>query len=432
MKRNILVPRGSQSTGTPRQRRPHTCASRLTAVAPVLGAALVLVPPTVAVADSAPVGTAPAASSNQIRLPLMPSSLTSASTACTKPSKVHVDAEPWAQQSLGLGRVGRYTTGSGITVGVVDTGVAPGAERLAGRVEATGGAAEDCVGHGTFVAGLIAASPSPGGGLSGVAPGARIVAERGTGQVGTAGAAAVAQGIRAAVQDGATVVDVSAALPARTQELTAALAFAADHDALVVAPAVPDGTVQGNGAGGSAAAADYWPAAADGVLSVLDVDINGARAQDAYVPLHADLAAPGSGITGIGPAGSGLYVGNGPSLAAAFVAGAAALVRAHLPELTAPQVAARLKGTAAPAAVPLLDPYNALSAVLPTTRPAPGGSSTAVHLAAPAEESGSARRAVLLGAGCALLALLVGAGAALARVHRSRRAVGEGLRRRTT
>ncbi|MFE8950253.1 S8 family serine peptidase [Streptomyces sp. NPDC007856] len=428
MNRIILVPRGNRAAGIP---RPHPRARRLVAVASVLGTALTLLAPAVAAADSSPAGAASSASPGSVRLPVMPSSLTSGDSECTKPSKVHLDAVPWAQQSLGLGRVGRYTGGAGVTVGVVDTGVAPDARRLGGRVEADGAAAEDCVGHGTFVAGLIAASLSPNGGLSGVAPEARIVAERGTDRSGIATAAGVAQGIRDAVQSGATVVDVSAALPAPTPELTAALAFAAGHDALVVAPAAPDGTADESGPGSAAAPAAYWPASADGVLSVLDVDIDGARAQDAYVPRHADLAAPGSGVTGIGPRGSGLYIGNGPSLAAAFVSGAAALVRAHQPGLTAAQVAARLRATAAPAAVPLLDPYNALSAVLPTVRSAPGHADGSVHLAAPAHDSGTVRNAVLLGAGCALLAASVGAAAALARVRRSRRAAGSPARHHT-
>lgn len=365
------------------------------------------------------------ASPGTVQLPVIPSVLPAGATRCTAASDRKPGAVPWAQAQLGLERLGRYGQGAGVVVGVVDTGVSAGAPLLRGRVRAVGAAGQDCVGHGTFVAGVIAASAAPvggGGGFSGVAPQARIVAERGTDTAGTVSAALVAQGIRAAVDAGATVVDVSAALPKTTADLTSAVAYALAHDVLLVAPAAPDGTAPTTAADGSVPPTAYWPAAANGVLSVLDTTIDGGRPKGAYVPRVAELAAPGDGITGIGPAGSGFYIGSGPSVAAAFAAGTAALVRANRPGLSAAEVARRLAGTGSPGAVPLLDPYRALSEVLPVTGPPSPAAVPPVRLPATTPGGGGAvRRAGILSGCCAVLLLLVAAGAGTARRARSAR-----------
>ncbi|MGW1274175.1 S8 family serine peptidase, partial [Streptomyces sp. NPDC002491] len=66
---------------------------------------------------------------------------------------------------------------------------------------------------------------------------------------------------------------------------------------------------------------------------------------------------------GIGPRGRGHFIGSGPSLAAGYVAAAAALVRSAHPELSAAETARRLVTTAYPADTPRLDPYGALTAL---------------------------------------------------------------------
>ncbi|WP_018569467.1 S8 family serine peptidase [Streptomyces sp. PsTaAH-124] len=332
---------------------------------------------------------------------------------------------PWAQQSLNLAQANKYGQGSGIRVAVVDTGVSPQAAGLAGRVEASGAAAEDCVGHGTFLAGVIAASATSGSGFAGVAPKARIIAERGTDEWGRPSAAQVAAGIEAAVAAGARVVDVSAALKKSSPQLRTALQHAADADVLVVAPAAPDADPRDTSGQASAPPpASYWPAAADGVLSVTDVNVAGDRPDGAPVPEHADLAAPGYAITGIGPKGTGHYVANGASVATAFVAGTASLVRARLPRLSAAQTAARLRATAAHAPVPLLDPSGALSTVLPQGTHASAPREEAVRLTAAAPASPAVRRAWELAGACLFLGVLAGGGMALARVRASRRTSG--------
>ncbi|MCX5096950.1 S8 family serine peptidase [Streptomyces sp. NBC_00365] len=358
----------------------------------------------------------PAPSGTVLRLPVVPDRLDAASPGCTKGSHTVMKAVPWAQQQLGLGRLAQFTEGSGVTVGVVDTGVSASASALHGRVAGTHDALQDCVGHGTFVAGIVAAAPRAGSGFSGVAPAAKVFAARGTDAAGTARADLVAQGIRAAVNGGAEVVEVSAALTRTTPELTSAVHYAQQHDVLVVAPAVPD--TQDTSAYGTAPPERFWPAAESGVLAVVDVDIDGHRPDAALVPARADLAAPGQGVTGVGPSGAGHYLASGASVAAGFVTGAAALVRAYQPELTAQQVAARLKATSYPADVPRLDVSGALTRVSATEQPVRGLQEPAIRLRPVADHSAAQGRALTL-AGCGLLvALVLGAAGWLTRNFR--------------
>ncbi|MEQ6027900.1 S8 family serine peptidase [Streptomyces salinarius] len=324
---------------------------------------------------------------------------------------------PWAQRVLGLAKVDLLTEGAGITVGVVDTGVSPKAAGLSGRVTAQPGAGSDCVGHGTFVAGLIAAAPRPGIGFVGMAPAARIFATRGTDVAGNTDARTVARGIRAAVDAGCRVVTVSAALSRSDSSLASAVRYATAHDVLIVAPAVPDGTPSTQGA--TASPTPFWPAGAPDVLSVVDFGADGGRPDGAFEPASPDLAAPGDLVSGIGPSGDGHFVGSGASFAAAYTAGAAALVRAYHPDLTAVQTADRLKRTAYPADVPRLDVNGALTGVLPPGPAAEPPAAAGFHVLAVVGDGGTVRRAAALTAVCAAMALALAVAASLRRrAHR--------------
>lgn len=424
LRRPARPPREAGVPGLRPRRGPSV--PRLSVLASILGAVLATAPTVSASAAGAAVSTPSATASAGPKLPLTPSSLDPDSGTCAKASPTQVAATPWAQLSLDVAQANRYTQGAGVLVAVVDTGVAPQAAGLAGRVQAPGTAAQDCVGHGTFLAGVIAASAVPGSGFAGMAPNARILAVRGTDKWGRPSSELVAQGIEAAVAAGAKVVDVSAALSSNTSQLRTALKHAAAEDVLVVAPAAPDSAPENaSGQASEPPPASYWPAAAEGVLSVMDVDINGERPDGVPQPEHADLAAPGDGITGIGPKGTGNYVANGASVAAAFVTGTAALVRAHLPHLTASQTADRLRATAAHAPVPLLDPSSAISTVLPTALPS-SAPDAALHLPEAAPESRVVPRAWALAGACLLLGALAAGAMILARIRASRRAASGG------
>ncbi|MGJ5756693.1 S8 family serine peptidase [Streptomyces galbus] len=311
------------------------------------------------------------------QLPGMPSALgtDSGDDSCTPASKSRAKKQDWSRQRLDLDRLHRHTTGAGVTVALVDTGVVPDATGLGDRVTARGAAAVDCVGHGTFLAGLIAGSGGATPGLAGVAPSARILALRGTDERGQADAGLVAGAVRAATEAGADVIAVAVALPRRDTELTRAVADALGKGAVVVAAATPDPPTRG--AADDVPSRTYWPAGEPGVLSVADMLPDGSRPDKALPTSGIDLAAPGAGVVSGGPRGDGHYLGGGASVAAAYAAGAAAAVRATHPDDSAAAVARRLTATAYPADIPQLDPYAAVTTVLGDARaglPAASGS----------------------------------------------------------
>ena len=371
-----------------------------------------------AAASAVGAGSAAAAGST-VQLPVLASKL-EADAACATGSDRRATDVPWEQVSLQLSRTWPFASGTGVTVGVVDTGVSSSAPALKGRVTAVGDAGTDCVGHGTFVAGLVGAAVADGVRFAGVAQQARILAVRGSDARGAVTAAKVAEGIRAAVDGGAEVVTVSAALAGDSAALRSAVALAVKKDVLVVAAAVPDTPATATSATDVPPARDYYPAADDGVLSVLDVDVSGKRPTGAYTTSSAAIAAPGDGVVGIGPKKDGHYIGSGASLAAGYVAGAAALVRSVHPELTAAQTATLLRTSAYPADVPRLDPYAAVTSVLTgaAAAPARGDAGTPVHL--PADKAaGPLRRALWpAAAGLAVVIAVVWLGLVLPRGRR--------------
>ncbi|MDN3284935.1 S8 family serine peptidase [Streptomyces thermocarboxydus] len=334
------------------------------AVRPLCGAALAaaLLLPVAAPAAAGQASAVPAADGKRQELPPMPSALDPGAGECTAASREKAEKQDWSRQRLDLTQVHRHGTGAGTTVALVDTGVRADAAGLGGRVTARGAAGDDCVGHGTFLAGLIVGEGWGRTRLPGVAPGATLLALRGTDQNGSADAALVAQAVRDATAAGADVIVVGVALPKRDEELTSAVAEAVDAGAVVVAAATPD--PPNAGSRGETPTRTYWPAGEPGVLSVADMLPTGARPDNALPTDGVDLVAPGAGVVSGGPRGDGHYLGAGASVAAAYTAGTAALVRAARPDDTPEEIVHRLTATAYPADIPQLDAYAALTTVL--------------------------------------------------------------------
>ncbi|GGX86094.1 hypothetical protein GCM10010358_45310 [Streptomyces minutiscleroticus] len=334
------------------------------AARPLSGAALAaaLLLSAAAPAQAEPLQGPRAADGKGQELPGMPSALDpeAEQVVCTPASREKAEKQDWSRQRLDLDRLHGHGTGAGVTVALVDTGVAAGAAGLDGRVTAQGSAGDDCVGHGTFLAGLIAGSGEDG--LTGVAPEAEILALRGTDRRGQADAALVAQAVRAATAAGAEVIAVGAALPERDAELSRAVAAALDAGAVVVAAATPDPPSRSDA--DEIPSRTYYPAGEPGVLSVADMLPSGARPDGVLRTGGVDLAAPGAGVVSGGPRGDGHYLGAGASVAAAYAAGAAAVVRAERPDDSPGEVVHRLTATAYPADIPQLDPYAAATTVL--------------------------------------------------------------------
>jgi membrane-anchored mycosin MYCP len=334
---------------------------------------------------------------------------------CAAPAKVVVRQIPWPQQRLAPERAWVLTRGEHVTVAVIDSGVDATVPQLRGHVlpgiDVIGGrgrANTDCIGRGTFVAGIIAARPTPGIGFAGVAPGATILPLRqtSTGQDGSPSVLAAA--IRAATDHHAKVINISDGSPVSTTALRSAVRYAQAHDVLIVA-AADDQNRQG---------ASY-PAVYPGVLAVGAIGEDGKRSQSGNA---VRLVAPGDGVLGLGAGGPGHLIGQGAGFAAPFVAGVAALVRSYQPALTAAQVARRLELTADHPGGSLPDPvigfgvvnpYAAVASILPEegARPAtPSGAPPQASLlpvvhAAPVDHGG--RTAGLAIGGLGLAALLI-------------------------
>jgi subtilisin family serine protease len=279
----------------------------------------------------------------------------------------------WAPDAIGARSAWAFTRGGPeIVVAVLDTGVDLTHPDLAGRlVQGTDlGAGDrdptDDDGHGTHVAGIIAALANNGRGIAGTAPGVLVMPVKVMDSDGNIWDTAVAEGIAWAVAHGARVVNLSLGGDTASPVIDAAIDAARARDVLVVAAAgnhegdVADPGVSHPGAYGPAltvAAVEDRPAS---------VDADGDGAPDGcgvprFAPVeyrHAlysntgpevDLAAPGSCIfsTYSTPSGHSYAYLSGTSMATPMVSAAAALVLSRNPSLTVGEVEAALVGTAA-------------------------------------------------------------------------------------
>jgi type VII secretion-associated serine protease mycosin len=300
-----------------------------------------------------------------------------------EPARDVITQLPWAQQLLDLDRTWPHSTGAGVTVAVVDSGVDADHPQLRGKVlpgadfflvgDLPGNF--DCVAHGTAAASIVAASPVPGVGFRGVAPDARVLPVRITdreltdsGEATPINPGVVADGIRYAADSGAAVINLSLSGYGDFPAIRDAVAHARARNVLLVA-AVGNRDDQGP--------VPSFPASYDGVLGVGSIDIDGVRAQGSQVGPYVDLVAPGEDVVGASRV-AGHHYWAGTSFAAPFVSGVAALVRAAHPELTAQEVADRLVATADPApggkdsleyGAGVVDPYRAVTEDLTDREP---------------------------------------------------------------
>jgi membrane-anchored mycosin MYCP len=274
----------------------------------------------------------------------------------TSPPNAVIPQVSWHQTWFAPERVWPFSTGAGITVAVIDSGVDVTHPQLAGRVEAgfdflsnTPGADLDCNSHGTAVGSIVAAQRKDGIGFVGLAPGARIlpvrVTERqpqdGPDQAPAATPAQFAQAIRYAADNGARVINLSVVLYRGDPGVEQAVRYAQAKGALLVAAV---GNLQEEGR----TAPVPYPAAYDGVLGVGAIDQTGTREGKSQVGPYVDLMAPGVGVIGASRV-NGHQAWTGTSFAAPMVAAAAALVWSAEPGLSAADVARRLIATADPA-----------------------------------------------------------------------------------
>ncbi|MFJ9951219.1 S8 family serine peptidase [Kitasatospora sp. NPDC091207] len=403
-----------------------------------LGAVALLTPAVPAAADT-PAPSSSATPSASAELPPMSQTLSDVrESGCRKPVTRTTDRAPWAQTYLRPEAAWPRGRGTGVTVAVLGSGVdastgtgsgaLAGRLRLGPRVQGQGDSGQDCVGHGTFLATLLAGRRPPAGGPAGIAPEATVLAVRVTDDAGTTTADLLAQGIRAAADAGARVAVVGSVAPAPSQALAEAVEYAGTKGLLLVAPAGPDGqTAKGT----------VYPAGYPGVLAVASIGPGGAPSGDAGSGIsgagvtaaaggRVDLAAPGEGLQAAGP-GGGHYTFSGPSGAAALVAGAAALLLSREPGWTPAQVVERLKSTAYRPGSALPDPavgWGAVDVVAAVTAqpPVTGAPRAAVDpvTVPPRPDRTAATRASALAGATAALVVVVALAAAALRAGRRR------------
>ena len=269
---------------------------------------------------------------------------------------------PAALARLGATSAWQTATGRGVVVAVVDSGVDVGNEHLAGGAVLSGvdlvGAEGDprgwCdpAGHGTAVAGQIAARPVTGSGLVGLAPDAVVLPVRiyhgtdaSSDQAGTSPTTArLAEGIRWAVDNGARIINVSISSTVDDPRLSEAVQVAVDRGALVVASAGNRTTTD------DTEDSPRYPAAYEGVLGVAAVDGQDTVTAASIHGSHVDVVAPGTAVvTAFHAAGDCMLAGDtaSTSYATAYVSAAAALVAERYPDETSAQWAHRLMVTAA-------------------------------------------------------------------------------------
>jgi membrane-anchored mycosin MYCP len=343
---------------------------------------------------------------------------------CPGPGQVSskVTSVPWAQEALDWSSVWPLTEGAGVTVAVVDSGVAY-SPQLAGKVTAvdlTGTGYGDCYGHGTDVAGIIAASDmqAQGNPFEGVAPDARILSIKVQNQESSS-SAPLALAITDAALEGAQVINVSITTRS-TPALRAAVALALSKGAVIVAAGGNDSQETGHG--------PFYPASYPGVLSVGAVGPDGSRASFSDLSSNVAVTAPGENVVSTTP--GGYEVDNGTSFATAFVSGVAALVRSRYPNMSGAEVVKRIEETADGNTGPgtgngLVNPLLAVTAILaptvaqsplPTPRPRP----VSVERA-PLPDVAARTTAMEVVAGTLGVAALVAIGAVVIRGGRRRR-----------
>lgn len=193
----------------------------------------------------------------------------------------------------------------------------------------------DQTGHGTHLAGLIAAQRNDGSGVAGIASGVKIMPL----VVGAlAPASAVIEAIYYAATHGAHVVNMSFGGSETISGVRGAIDYARARGVLLVASA-----------GNASNDAYNYPAVYQDVLAVAATDLNDRRAMLSSYGRWVDISAPGQDVLSTFPlrlAGNGYAVVSGTSQATPIVAGVAALLKSLHPEWSADQIRAQILATA--------------------------------------------------------------------------------------
>jgi serine protease len=256
-----------------------------------------------------------------------------------------VRAEQWHLKTLNVAGAWTYSSGSGVTVAVIDSGVDAGHKDLQGQVlpgldlvDSGGDGDTDLVGHGTTVSALIAGRSDDEAGVVGIAPKAKILPVRVLDRENRYDdALIVAKGVRWAVDHGARVINLSLGGNGSSPALAAALDYAFAKDVVVVA-------CTGN-ASTSASSGVWYPAREPGVIAVAGMEKDGDVLWSGSITgKETVVTAPATQLVGARP--GGYWRVQGTSFAAPMVSGVAALIRSRWPTMSSAEVVNRIIKTA--------------------------------------------------------------------------------------
>ncbi|BEL12332.1 hypothetical protein Q0Z83_105230 [Actinoplanes sichuanensis] len=251
-------------------------------------------------------------------------------------------SQQWDFTKIRVADAWQKSTGSGVVVAVIDTGVdsthpdlkgnvLSGYDAIANRVTA----GTDGNGHGTHVAGTIAAVTGNGVGVSGVAPDVKILPVKVLSDSGSGTMSDTAEGIVWAADHGAQVINMSLGSSSKVTAVSNAIAYARSKGVTVVAAA---GNERASGSPTS------YPGADAGVIAVAATDSADRVASYSNAGSYVDVAAPGSAIISTY---KGSYASlNGTSMASPHVAAVAALLKGYQNALTPDQIEAALEKSA--------------------------------------------------------------------------------------
>ncbi|MEW9340511.1 type VII secretion-associated serine protease mycosin [Streptomyces tanashiensis] len=258
-----------------------------------------------------------------------------------------IRGQQWHLDAFGAEKIWQLSTGKGVTVAVIDSGVEKQQPDLAGQVlkgkdfapDEAGDEFTDYTGHGTDMAGLIAGTGQANGGdgAFGLAPGAKILPVRVPGAEGGKKSQAAAnrefnavmpEAIRFAVDSGAKVLNISQGSPEGSPQLTEAVKYALDKGALVFAAVGNTGDKRNQ---------TEYPGATPGVVGVGAIDKKATRVPMSQHGPQVDLVAPGKD-TLAACAGGRVCTSSGTSNSTALASAAAALIWAKHPDWTNNQV----------------------------------------------------------------------------------------------
>ena len=291
-------------------------------------------------------------------------------TVAEEPNDFYYNAQ-WGVPRIGVPAAWNVSSGAGVVVAVVDTGVDASHPDLQGSVLPgydfvnADADPQDDHGHGTRMSGVIAAHRNNLEGIAGIAPDAAILPVKALDASGSGAYSDVAAGITYAVDQGARVVNLSIAGAVQSDLLQDAIDYARAHEVVVVAAA---------GNWGSNAPA--YPAATRGAVAVAAIDQYDAHPSFSNSGGWISFAAPGVDIVTT-TLGNGYSSSSGTSPAAAFGSGVFALLLASDPGLSRAEAVARVQNGAVDLGTQGWDPYfgagrlDAYAALVPGQSGAP-------------------------------------------------------------